>query len=90
MGPMALPNSSRQQFALPNRASYLGATVVNLHEKTSNDQLIVFWNNAGQLTMRVIGGGRRFLRIMVDYPLEPVRANSALYYSLELHGGDAD
>ena len=73
----------------PAWANFRGATVVNKHKKGSNDHLVVFWNNGGQLTMRVIGGGRS-LRILADYPLEPIRHNYALFYSLELHGGDAD
>ncbi len=69
--------------------SLLGATVVNKHKKGSNDHLVLFWNNGGQLTMRVIGGGKA-LRILDDYPVEPVRNNNATYYSLELPGGDTD
>jgi hypothetical protein len=86
-------NSYYQTFVVnstlcPPWASFLGATVVNKHKKGSNDHLVIFWNNAGELTMRVIGG--KPLRILDDYPLEPVRSNSASYYALQLPGSDAD
>jgi hypothetical protein len=68
-----------------------GTTVVNKHKKGSNDHIVVFRDNAGQLTMRVIGGGKQ-LRILADYPLEASHPATAGYdyYSLELHGGDVD
>jgi hypothetical protein len=75
----------------PPWASFRGATVVNKHKKGSHDHLIIFWDNAGQLTMRVIGGGK-YSRILHDYPLEPSHPKNAWYhyYSLEFQGGDVD
>ena len=87
-------DSYYQLFAIntqlgPNVDKYRNSMVVNKHKKGSNDHIVVFFNNAGQLTMRVIGGGRA-LRILKDYALEPDRGHFATFYPVELNAGDVD
>jgi len=80
-------------FQTPPAANCLGAVMIQERDGHSYDQLVFFWTNNGQLTMRVLGGGTRGYKRLADYQLGPYPTTGYIprqFFALDLALGEVE